>query len=71
MNSANLLMLQVSYLLASFQNCVENLRNFSVNGWEWEIHPQNEELEWKIILHWVSSPTQISKFWDTARSGQR
>ena len=36
---------------------------------ECETHFQNKKLEWKIIHYWVSSPTQIDKFWDTVGWG--
>ena len=29
---------------------------------------KKEWREWNIIHHWVSFPTQINKFWDTARN---
>ena len=35
-------------------------------SWECEIHLEDQKWEWKIVHHWVSFPTQINQFWDTA-----
>ena len=40
--------------------CVKFRLNFTIAGWKWEIHLQNENWDWKIIHHYgvISHPNQ-------------